>query len=101
MRFRAVLLASLLVTGLAATMAAQELHGSVRDSASRQPIPGAVLMLLDTSGVVLGRNITDDRGEYRIVLSERMQRVRVVRIGFRPTEVPIPTLSGGGAELTV
>jgi hypothetical protein len=101
MRFRAVLLASLLVTGLAATMAAQELHGSVRDSASRQPISGAVLMLLDTSGVVLGRNITDDRGEYRLVVSDRMKRVRVVRIGFRPTELPIPTLSGGAAELNV
>jgi hypothetical protein len=101
MRIRARLLACLLSAGLAVNLAAQELHGTVRDSASRQPIAGAVLMLLDTSGAVLGRNITNERGEYRLVLSDRMQRVRVVRIGFRPKELPIPTPSGGSAELDV
>lgn len=101
MRFRAGLLASLLSAGLTVKLAAQELHGAVRDSTSRQPIAGAVLMLLDTSGVVLGRNITNERGEYRLVLSDRMHLVRVVRIGFRPKELPIPALSGGSAELNV
>ena len=100
MRFQAVLFASLLSAGLAVDAAAQELHGTVRDSASRQPIAGAVLMLLDTSGGVLGRSISNERGEYRLVLSNRTQRVRAVRIGFRPQEVPIPT-SPGLAELDI
>jgi hypothetical protein len=100
MRFRAVLLAPLLSAGLAVGLAAQELHGTVRDSASRQPIAGVVLMLLDTSGSVLGRNITNERGEYRLVLSDRTQRVRAVRIGFRPKEIPTPT-SPGTSELDI
>jgi len=99
MRLWAAVGACLLVCGSGALVGAQQLHGTVRDSASRQPIPGAVLMLLDTSGAVLGRNITNERGEYRVVLASRMRRVRVVRIGFRPRETPIPAVVGGAAEL--
>ena len=49
--------------------AAQELRGTVTDSASAQPIPGVVLTLLDANGAVLGRNITNERGDYRIAMS--------------------------------
>ena len=80
------------VIGLLARGAqAQELRGVVRDSATSQPIPAAVLMLLDASGTTLGRNITNERGEFRIVLSPAIARLRVVRIGFRPRELPVPT----------
>ena len=53
--------------------AAQELRGTVTDSASAQPIPGVVLTLLDANGAVLGRNITNERGDYRIAMSPGMQ----------------------------
>ncbi|HEV8499046.1 MAG TPA: carboxypeptidase regulatory-like domain-containing protein [Gemmatimonadaceae bacterium] len=94
MRFRIGLIACALSSAIGVSLCAQELRGTVRDSTSRQPIPGAVLMLLDQSGAVLGRNITNERGEYRIVLSTEMQRMRVVRIGFRPKELPIPSAPG-------
>jgi hypothetical protein len=78
---------------------AQELRGAVRDSVSRQPIGGAVLMLLDSAGSTIGRNITNERGEYRIALSAGMRRVRLIRIGFRPREAAIPAVENGIARL--
>jgi len=95
------LAAILLSIALGSALDAQQLHGVVRDSASGQPIPAAVLMLLDGSGAILGRNITNERGEYLIAMSSQMRRVRVVRIGFRPREVAIPTLVEGRAELPI
>ena len=75
-----------LVVTLAGTALAQaeELRGTVRDAASRQPIPGAVITLLDARGAALGRNITDERGRYRIAMPAEAVSLRFVRIGFRP-----------------
>ena len=72
------------------TLQAQELRGTVRDAASRQPIPGAVITLLDARGSALGRNITDDRGRYRIALPSQAVTLRFVRIGFRPSTANVP-----------
>ena len=69
---------------------AQELRGTVRDAASRQPIPGAVITLLDARGAALGRNITDERGRYRIVVPSEAVTLRFVRIGFRPFIAQMP-----------
>jgi len=91
----------MLASGLAMHAGAQELRGTVRDGGSRQPIPAAVLMLLDSTGVTLGRNITNERGAYRISLSAGMARVRVVRIGYRPREAAIPPVVNGIATLDV
>src|SRR5437868_6342932 len=101
MRFGIGLIACAFSSALGLSLGAQELRGTVRDSTSHQPIPGAVLRLLHASGSVAGRNITNERGEYRIVLSSRMERVRVVRIGFRPKEVAIPTATGGTVALDI
>ncbi len=87
---------SLLLT-LGQLLLAQELRGTVRDSASKQPIPAAVLVLLDASGTALGRNITNERGEFRIALSPSIARIRVVRIGFRPREVSVPNTRAGAS----
>lgn len=78
---------------------AQQLVGTVRDSASRQPVAGAVIQLLNASGTVLGRNLTNGRGDYRVVLSADMRRVRVMRIGFRPREASIPSAPAGTPEV--
>lgn len=82
-------------------LVAQELRGTVFESSSRQPVRGAVLMLLDSAGGVLGRNITNERGEYRVNWTRNMRRMRVVRIGFRPREVPVAEPTDANARLDV
>jgi hypothetical protein len=96
----AVSLALLLAVAARPTMA-QTLHGSVRDSVSREPISGAVVMLLDSSGTVLRRNITDERGQYRVAVANHMQSLRVVRIGFQPRSTNVPSPSNRAASLDV
>ena len=72
------------------TLNAQELRGTVRDAASRQSIPGAVITLFDARGSALGRNITDEGGRYRIVVPSQAVTLRFVRIGFRPFTANVP-----------
>jgi hypothetical protein len=91
-------LALLLSTRL---LAAQELRGTVVDSASRAPVAGAVILLLDAGGRQIARNITNEHGAYRIALHPSMVRVRFLRIGFRPRELSIPPLIEGMAQLDV
>jgi hypothetical protein len=95
-------LAFALVLATAARSAqAQTVHGAVRDSLSHTPIPGAVVMLLDSSGAVLSRGITDQRGEYRVADSGRAQSLRVVRIGFQPRVTNVPGSPDRAAPLDV
>jgi hypothetical protein len=91
MRFsaRCAGVAALLLVGAARSATGQELHGVVRDSASRRPVSGAVITVLDSANVSLGRHITNERGEYRIALSDVGRRVRAVRLGYRPTALAI------------
>src|SRR5262245_40914197 len=93
--------AMLLFAAVAPLRAQLQLRGVVRDSASRAAIPGAVLILLDSSGKALGRNLTNERGQYALILSPGMQQLQVLRIGFRPRTVRIPDLVNGTAELNV
>jgi len=81
---------ALLIVAVGRSIAAQSFRGAVRDSASRQPIAGAVVMLLDSSGAVLRRNITDERGQYRITFSAGARMLRFIRIGLQPRELRVP-----------
>ncbi|HTE46224.1 MAG TPA: carboxypeptidase-like regulatory domain-containing protein, partial [Gemmatimonadaceae bacterium] len=82
------LAAALLAFGQA--VRAQELRGTVRDSASNQIVAGAVVTLLDAPGRTLGRTLSNERGEYRLRIGSRADRLRVVHIGFRPRELALP-----------
>src|SRR5215831_19677153 len=77
------------VMGATKYASAQELRGTVSESGSGQPIPGAVIALLDSAGHTLGRNITDEQGRYRIIVSSNTAQLRFLRIGFRPTTIPV------------
>ena len=68
---------------------AQQVRGTVTDSASGRPLPGAVVMLLSASGSALRRAVTDDRGSYALSPDSAAERIRFVRIGFRPREFRI------------
>ena len=86
---------SLATTGLLAlvvlsrALGAQTLHGTVRDSLAHRPIPGAVVALLDSSGATLSRSLTNEQGQFRVSLTATAARLRVIRIGFRPNELPV------------
>jgi carboxypeptidase family protein len=90
LRLARTLVALGVVLGARLPLQAQELRGAVRDAASRQPIPGAVITLIDARGTALGRNITDQQGHYRIIVPSEAVTLRFVRIGFRPFTAKVP-----------
>lgn len=81
---RIVAISVCVFAALARPLEAQTLRGLVLDSSSRAPIAGAVVMLLDSAGAVLRRNITDERGQYRIAFARGARTLRFVRIGLQP-----------------
>jgi hypothetical protein len=81
---RVVAILACLLAALARPIGAQTLRGVVRDSASSTPVAGAVVMLLDSSGTVLRRNLTDERGQYRIAFSSGARTLRFIHIGLQP-----------------
>ena len=99
-RVRATLLAAFLL--LAAWRGqAQSLRISVVDGASRRPLPSAVLTFLDASGATLSRNITNERGQYTHTVLAAARRVRVLRLGYRILEVPVPNAAAGITRLDI
>jgi len=82
----------LLIALCARTLHAQATRGVVLDSASHQPIPGAVVTFLDVSRHTLARTITSQAGTFAFALP-LATRVRVVRLGFHPREIDLTTAS--------
>ena len=104
MKGRTVAIAAALAACAAIPLRAhgQQLRGVVRDSASRLVIPAAVVTLLDSSGSVVARTITTERGQFRVMLlRDAVPRLRIVRLGFRPTEVMVPAARDGAIDLDV
>lgn len=80
---------------------AQTVGGTVHDSVSLQPIPGAVVIVLDSAGGMVSRRLTDEHGAYSVPFRDAMRTARFVRIGFVPLEVPIPARAGANTRLDV
>jgi hypothetical protein len=78
------------LAAIARPAGAQQVTGVVRDSASREPVPSAVVRLFDPSGRELERTITGRDGRYRLDALSGGRQLRVVRIGFRPRTIPLP-----------
>lgn len=68
---------------------AQRVRGALTDSATRGPVPGAVVVLYDSTGRELARGIADARGQYSVPRPDATRRMRIVRIGFRPNEMAL------------
>src|SRR5438552_2080755 len=79
------------VLAIAVTTAAhgQTVNGVVRDSATRQPISGAVVSVVDATGKTLRRTIADQAGKFILPVDAAAARLRVLRIGFQPRDVPL------------
>jgi hypothetical protein len=69
---------------------AQRLSGTVHESVTGTPVVGAVLSVLDSAGRPSVRALTDERGRYAVLWQSDAARIRVVRIGFRPVDLPLP-----------
>lgn len=96
-RPRTVLLLGILTLGLGVdTALAQAVSGTVVDSASRQPIAGAVVQLLGPGGEERGRGLSDARGAFALRPSGDIRRVRVVRIGFLPFVAELARIASPG-----
>ena len=79
---------------------AQGVRGTVVDQASRQPIPGAVVLLVDANDAVVGRDLTSESGTYRVAAPRAgIYRLRTMRIGFRPV-VSSSVTASDGTEVT-
>ena len=85
----ALVLLTLLAARPTHAQLAVQVHGDVRDSASAQPIPGAVVSLLDSAGHVSVRGIADEAGRFALTLTGPVKRVQVVRIGFHPRDLAL------------
>jgi hypothetical protein len=90
-----------MLTAASRPLAAQTLRGIVRDSANHAPIAGAVVMLLDSAGTVLRRNLTDERGRYGIVFSNAARSMRLIRIGLQPRMIALALPPDFNASLDV
>lgn len=83
-------------------LGAQVLSGTVRDSASQQPIPNTRVLTLDPAGRSTASVMTDQQGRFRIspwtsraAARAGTVRLRVLRMGFRPREIEVARSSAG------
>lgn len=85
-----------LVVGMAggtASLDAQVVGGLVIGDGDRQPVVGAAVSLLSSSGAVTGRAFTTTNGEFRLrVLSDGWYRLHVASAGFADTIVGMMAL---------
>jgi len=84
-----------------------QVAGTVRDSASQQPLPNTAVIVLESSGKPVSRGVTDQQGRFRLATTSGKVtrrsapktvyplRLRVLRMGFRPRELPLTAASAG------
>ena len=79
-------LAVSLLLGIApATLAAQSIRGTIVTRGDSVVVRGAIVLLLNGADSVVGRALSNERGEYRLTApSAGSYRLRTLRIGFRP-----------------
>src|SRR4051794_5527580 len=83
----AVALASLVVCGVAH---AQSVKGTVVDDATKAPVSGVYVTMIDANGVDIGTGVrTDSTGGFIIHAARAgTWRVRTMRIGYAPATSP-------------
>jgi hypothetical protein len=89
------------LSAIAGQARAQHVTGVVRDSASREPVPSAVVRLFDASNRELERTITGRDGRYRLDALPAGHELRVVRIGFRPRALRFPGAAARDTTLDI
>jgi hypothetical protein len=78
---------------------AQTVHGRVTDRADN-PVPGVVVLLVDSANTVTTRSLSNERGEFHLAAGGAGAcRHRTMRIGFRST-LSAPIALGAGETVT-
>ncbi|HEU4786877.1 MAG TPA: carboxypeptidase-like regulatory domain-containing protein [Gemmatimonadaceae bacterium] len=90
---RHVTTALTLTTAALQPAAAQRVRGTVRDSASAQPIPGAVVWVADSAGGFLARAVGGPDGSFAVPRFAGSAALHVLRIGFHPAVIQIRDVS--------
>lgn len=94
---RRIALSAALTLAIGSTsLPAQQLRGVIRDSLRALPVSGAVVSWLDSVGAPGKRTISDGQGRFRLGLTREARRVQVLRIGFRPRDLAIPSADADG-----
>jgi hypothetical protein len=76
-----------LTAALPVAARAQVIHGTVTSAVGAGRVPGAVVLLLDSSLTTYARALTSDSGTFSIGVGVAGRfHLKVMRIGFRPTE---------------
>ena len=76
-----------LAAALPAAARAQVIHGTVTSAVGAGRVPGAVVLLLDSIQTTYARALTSDSGTFSIGVGvPGVFHLKVMRIGFRPTE---------------
>jgi Carboxypeptidase regulatory-like domain len=83
---------ALFVAALVATTPAQaqRVGGTLKDSATKEPLGGAVVTTTDSAGVFLARSISDRAGRFAVFRLRGAAKIHVVRIGYRPYDEFFP-----------
>ena len=68
----------------------QRVRGTLSDSATHEPIPGAVVSVSDSSGRFLARGVADVEGRFSIPRFDGSTKIHVIRIGYRPIDAMVP-----------
>src|SRR4051812_26197425 len=82
-----VLLALVVVTARAAS--AQRVRGILADSATREPVGGAIVTLSDGKGAFLAHAVSAPGGAVFGIRFEATRMMRVARIGFKPRDLVV------------
>jgi hypothetical protein len=90
---------AVVAVSLPVVLHAQTVRGLVAD-AGDQPVPGVVVMLVDSTSRIAARALSDEGGEFRITADHAgTYRLRTLRIGFRPVTSD-PIVLASGSEVT-
>lgn len=80
---------ALLGVAMSAPAIAQRIAGVVRDSATGEPLTGAVVSVLDSAATLYARNISDAAGRFSVARASESARLAVIRIGYAPRELSL------------